>query len=230
MRAEGTRADVVIGNNVLAHVADLNGFVAGIAALLKDDGVAVIEAPYVKDLVDHCEFDTIYHEHHCYFSVTSFNELFKRHGLILQDVEHLPIHGGSLRYYAGPEPKVSESVMRYLADEEEQHLTDISYYQDFAARVRGIKRDLLDLLTGLRASGKTLVDFVVDRNTHKHGYYLPGVHVPIAPPERLVEERPDYVLMLAWNFREEILRQQQAYTTHGGQWIVPVPHPEVIRA
>ncbi len=249
-RSEGKRADVIIANNVLAHVADLNGFVEGIQILLKDDGVAVIEAPYVRDLIEHCEFDTIYHEHLCYFSVTALTALFRRHGLSLNDVEHYPIHGGSLRLYVGTREEVSVAVRAYLKDEADRKLTDISYYRDFAARVTEIKDTLVPMLCDLKREGKSiaaygaaakgstllnymgidtnLVDFVVDRNVHKQGMYMPGVHIPIREPQRLLKEMPEYVLLLAWNFKDEIMHQQDEYRRKGGKFVVPIPHPTIV--
>jgi SAM-dependent methyltransferase len=250
LRAEGTTADVIVANNVLAHVADLNGFVAGIATLLTDDGVAVIEHPYLRDLIDHCEFDTIYHEHLCYFSVSALVPLFARHGLFLNDVEHLPIHGGSLRLFVGKRDEVSDTVRSYLADEDAAGMTRLEYYTDFADRVRGVRSGLVELLSSLREEGKTIaaygaaakgatllnysdvglqyLDYVVDRNTHKQGRHMPGVHLPIHDPVRLLEDQPDYVLLLPWNFRDEILAQQQTYIERGGRFIVPIPEPQII--
>jgi SAM-dependent methyltransferase len=248
--AEGKRADVVLGNNVLAHVPDLNGFVAGIGLLLAPHGVAVIEAPYVRDLIDRCEFDTIYHEHHCYFSVTALRQLFARHGLVLERVEHYPVHGGSLRLFVRRQGEPDETVRRYLADEREHGLVGAGYYRDFAARVEGVKAALLTLLAKLKAEGARIaaygaaakgatllnyvgvgtetIEYVVDRNVHKHGRYMPGVRLPIADPARLLDDRPDYVLLLAWNFADEILAQQDAYRRAGGRFIVPVPTPKVL--
>jgi SAM-dependent methyltransferase len=248
--ADGKKADVIHGNNVLAHVADTNGFVQGIAELLSDDGVVVIEAPYVKDLIEHCEFDTIYHEHLCYFSVTSVRALFKRHGLYLNDVKWLPIHGGSLRYYAGKSENVSAAVKEMLAEERSKGLDKPAYYQQFSARVEKLREELKKLLTDLKGDGKTIaaygaaakgatminfvgigtdtIDYVVDRNVHKQGLYMPGHHIPIRPPEVLAEEKPDYVLMLAWNFAEEIVEQQKEYVDRGGRFIIPVPEPRIV--
>lgn len=250
LRSEGRQADVIIANNVLAHVADLNGFVAGIQILLREDGLAVLEVPYVKDLIEHCEFDTIYHEHLCYFSVTALVSLFRRHGLTLQHVEHYPIHGGSLRLYVGKRDTVADSVRAYQAEEARCQLPQLHYYQDFATRVREIKTALVDMLRGFKHAGNrlaaygaaakgttllnymgidtNLIDYVVDRNVHKHGLYMPGVHIPIDAPARLLKDMPDYVLMLSWNFQDEILRQQEAYRRQGGKFIIPVPYPTVV--
>jgi SAM-dependent methyltransferase len=250
LSANGKAADVIIGNNVLAHVADLHGFVEGIRILLKEDGVAVIEMPYVKDLVDHCEFDTIYHEHLCYFSVTALNRLFRMHSLFLNDVKRLSIHGGSLRIYVEKEENVSATVRAMLQTEAAEKVDQIDYYRDFAHRVEGIRTELQRLLQRLKqqgariaaygaaAKGSTLinysdigtelVDFVVDRNTHKQGLYMPGQHIPVLAPEALLERNPDYVLLLAWNFAEEILQQQKEYQQRGGRFIIPVPNPRVV--
>jgi SAM-dependent methyltransferase len=250
LRAEGRTADVIIANNVLAHVPDLSGFVEGIRLLLKADGLAVIEVPYVRDLVDHCEFDTIYHEHLCYFSVATLDRLFRRHALFLNHVEHLPIHGGSLRLFVEPAENGRESVRQFLNDEKVNSVTSLQYYRDFSRRVRDIREALRRLLTELRQDGKRIaaygaaakgstlinyadiggdfLDFVVDRNTHKQGLYMPGKHLPIFAPTRLLEKMPDYVLLLSWNFAGEILQQQEEYRRQGGRFILPVPRPVVV--
>jgi SAM-dependent methyltransferase len=250
LAAEGKRADVVIANNVLAHVPDLNGFVEGIRIVLKSDGMAVIEVPYVKDLIDRGEFDTIYHEHLCYFSVSALARLLSRHGLCLERVEHYPIHGGSLRLRVGAGREVDDSVQAYLDEEQRSGLTDVTYYRDFASRVRAIQEDLLSTLRRLKQAGNRiaaygaaakgtillnstgiggdLVDFVVDRNVHKQGRLVPGVRIPIDDPARLIREMPDYVLLLAWNFRDEILSQQDGYRRRGGKFVIPVPKPMVV--
>ncbi len=250
LTAEGTSADVILGNNVLAHVADLSGFVRGIKTLLKPDGVAVIEAPYVRDLIDHCEFDTIYHEHLCYFSVTALNRLFVDRGLCLSEVRRLPTHGGSLRLYIQHGSKPSEQVCQLLDEETKAGIDSVAYYESFAERVAGLQQDLVALLEQLRSAGKTIagygaaakgttllnassvsskhLDFIVDRNVHKHGHYMPGLRTPIFETERLLTEQPDYVLLLAWNFKDEIIRQQSEYLRRGGQFIVPVPKVRII--
>ncbi|RIK34727.1 MAG: methyltransferase, partial [Chloroflexi bacterium] len=157
--AEGKRADLFLANNVLAHVADLNGFVTGIKTLLKADGMAVVEAPYVVDLIDHCEFDTIYHQHLCYFSVTALDTLFRRHGLFLNHIKRVAIHGGSLRLFIEPVEKVQESVRELLAMEAERKVNRIDYYQDFAERVRAVKKSLLEILQQIKSAGHTIVGY-----------------------------------------------------------------------
>ncbi len=250
LKSEGRQADVVHGNNVLAHVADTNGFVEGVARLLKDDGVAVIEVPYVKDLIDHCEFDTIYHEHLCYFSATALDHLFRSHGLYLNDVRRLAIHGGSLRLFVEKRENVGPAVRSLLKTERLEKVDHLDYYRDFSKRVEHVKDALSRLLRDLKSQGhriaaygaaakgstlinyvgigSDLVDFVVDRNIHKQGRYMPGQHLPIYAPERLLEAMPDDVLILPWNFADEILEQQAAYREAGGRFIVPIPEPKVL--
>jgi SAM-dependent methyltransferase len=251
LRSEGRRADVVIANNVMAHVPDLNGFVEGIRVLLRDDGIATIENPYVRDLIDHVEFDTIYHEHHCYFSSTAVDRLMRRHGLYLNEIDYFPkLHGGTLRWTVSPQENVSDEVRAHLAAERDDGLLASDYYAGFGRKVEQVKADLLELLRKLRADGKTiaaygaaakgstlvnyvgigtdLVDFVVDRNVHKQDKLMPGVHLPIRDPAVLLADQPDYLLLLAWNFADEIMQQQQEYQRRGGRFIVPVPTPTIL--
>lgn len=249
--AEGRSADVIVGNNVLAHVPDQNEFVRAMALLLAPGGEIVMEFPYVRDLVDNCEFDTIYHEHHCYFSVHAVQRLFRRHGLELVRVEHLPIHGGSLRVFfqhEGGDP--DESVQSFLSAEAEARLLEGSYYSEFASRARRIKSSLRALLGRLKAEGasiagygaaakgaillnfcgvdESMLDYVVDRNHHKHGWEMPGVAVPIGSPDLLRDDPPDYLLILAWNFKDEIMSQQRWFAEQGGEFIVPIPDPSIL--
>jgi C-methyltransferase C-terminal domain/Putative zinc binding domain/Methyltransferase domain len=251
VRAEHGPADVIVANNVMAHTPDLNGLVEGMAILLGEDGIVTIENTYVKDLIDRCEFDTIYHEHFCYFSCTAVDRLARRHGLRLVRIDHFPdLQGGTLRWRLARRGPAHESVERFLSAEAEDGLTDASYYERFAERVEVLRRDLRALLGdlvadgariaayGAAAKGSTLVNyarldphhvaFVVDRNEHKQGLFMPGTHIPIRHPAALLEEQPDYVLLLAWNYRDEVMRQQAAYRERGGRFIVPVPRPEIV--
>lgn len=252
LAAEGRRADVIHAHNVLAHVADLHGFLAGVALLLKPGGLAVFEVPYVRDMVERVEFDTIYHEHLWYFSLTALCALLRRHGLRVARVERITIHGGSLRLFveAGEGRAESASVRRMLAEEERAGVGRTEFYEEFAARSARLRDRLVALLGEIKARGQRVaaygasakgttllsycrtggetLDFVVDRSTFKQGRYTPGTRLPIYPQEKLLEEMPDYVLLLTWNFSEEILRQQEVYLRRGGRFIIPVPEPRVV--
>jgi SAM-dependent methyltransferase len=247
IRDEGLRADVILGNNVMAHVDDINDLVAGVALLLRDDGVAVFEAPYLVDLVQRCAFDTIYHEHNCYFSLTALQHLFTRHGLQLLDLRRLDVHGGSLRIYAGSSGEPSPAVKECLAQEEALGLAELGYYESFGERVDGILGSLRTMLAELRAEGKQVaaygaaakgavitsvagldesdISYVVDRNPHKQGRYMPGSQIAIVSPARLESEPPDYLLLFAWNLAQEIRSQ---LTGFHGRYIVPIPEPRVL--
>ncbi len=251
--AEGKSADLILGNNVFAHAPDTNDFVAGLRTLLKPGGRVALEFPYAGDFVENCEFDTIYHEHVFYFYLIPLLELFSKHGLEIFHVERLPIHGGSLRLYAGRagEQTVRPSVAALREEEERHGVKTSAFYQDFSARADTIRRDLLALLADLQkqgrrvaaygasAKGSTLLNFVnppdpgvfefmSDRSTYKQGRYSPGLHVPIVPAEELVARQPDYTLLLTWNFADEILAQQAGYRAKGGKFIVPIPTVRVV--
>lgn len=252
LRGDGRQVDVLHANNVLAHVPTLNDVVQGIGLWLRPAGVAVIEAPYVRDMIDNVEFDTIYHEHVFYFSLTALIPLFERHGLTVEHVERLPIHGGSLRLFIRHAAAASSTAdVRALIDQERSAgLTDMDYYRDFSSRVATLGDKLQNMLAslaqggariaayGAAAKGATLlntfgigpklIDFVADRSPHKQGKLMPGVHLPIVPPAALLERRPDYVLLLAWNFATEVLEQQAEYRHAGGHFIIPVPEPHVV--
>lgn len=253
LRAEGVRADVIHANNVLAHVPDLNGFVAGLRVLLEDSGVAVIEVPYVKDLVDNVEFDTIYHEHLCYFSLTALIDLFKRHEMVVEDVQRLPIHGGSLRLlvrHASLEYSTGSVVGALLGEERGWGVAQQDFYADFSVRVERLRDDVVVALRQLKARGNRLaaygasakgstllsyfgigdetLDYVVDRSTLKQGHFTPGSHLRIYPPSKVLEDQPDYLLLLTWNFADEILLQQKEYLDRGGKIVVPIPNLRVI--
>ena len=254
MRDAGQVADLVLGNNVLAQVPDLNDFVAGIPTILKPGGTVTIEFPHVMRMLDENQFDTIYHEHFCYFSLISAEAIFGGHGLTIFDVEELWTHGGSLRIFARhadeTERAVSDRVLELRAREEAAGFRDVATYERFEDQVRETKRALLELLIGIKRAGKSIVgygapgkgntllnycgirtdfvDFTVDRNPYKQGRFLPGTHIPIHAPERLDEARPDYILILPWNFKDEILAQLAHARDWGAQFIVPIPTATVL--
>jgi len=247
--AAGHRADLILGNNVLAQVPDINDFVAGLKLLLAADGVITIEFPHLLRTIKGNQFDQIYHEHFSYFSLYAAERIFAAHGLPIFDVEELPTHGGSIRIYARHfEDSSKEETVRLQAlrtAEEEVGIATLAYYADFESRVRATKRKLLDFLIDAKRSGKRVVgygapgkgntllnycgirtdfiDFTVDRSPHKHEKFLPGTHIPIFAPERLWDARPDYVLILPWNLKNEIMQQLAGIREWGGQFVVPIP-------
>lgn len=250
LRAEGVSADVIHANNVLAHVADTNGFVEGIGILLADNGEAVIECPYLGDLIEHREFDTIYHQHLCYFSLTALDALFRRHNLFVNRVIRTPIHGGSLRLFIEKVERPDRSVIDLIATEKREGMTTAIYFKEFADRVQDLRSALRQLLDELINDGQRIVgygaaakactlmsfigigdnylEYIVDQNTFKQGRYMTGNHLLIKPVERIIEDMPDYVLILPWNFADEIIQQQSEYVERGGRFIVPIPTPQII--
>jgi SAM-dependent methyltransferase len=252
LAAAGRKADLVLGNNVFAHAPNTNDFVAGLREVLKPCGRIILEFPYAVDFIENGEFDTIYHEHVFYFSLTALEPLFLRHGLEIFHVERLPIHGGSLRLFAGHggAHERRDSVVRLAAEERAKSVSSLSFYTGFADRVLGLKKSLLDLLAQLRTQGRSMaaygasakgstllnffglgrenLKFVADRSTYKQGRLTPGTHIPIVPPSALLEQMPDYTLLLTWNFADEILQQQQAYRGRGGKFIIPIPRLSVV--
>jgi len=253
LRAEGRMADVIAANNVLAHVPDINDFVSGFKGLLKPGGVITVEFPHLLRLIEANYFDTIYHEHYSYLSLLAVERLFARHGLEVFDLEALTTHGGSLRLFAGhagAHPGPSAALAAFRAREAEAGLDDLSAYAAFADNVRATKRALLELLIRLKndgasivaygapAKGNTLlnycgvrgdfIDYAVDANPVKQGMFLPGTGVPVFAPAKIFETRPDYVLILPWNLKDEITGQMAAINDWGGRFILPLPHPAVL--
>jgi len=254
--AEGLAADLVVGNNVLAQVPQLNDFMAGIAALLKPGGVATLEFPHLERTIEGNQFDQVYHEHFSYFSLTAIEHLVARHGLVVHDVEELPSHGGSLRVFLGHvaafSGRIAASVERVREREVVSGCTDPERLAAFGARVEATKRGLLRFLIEARETGRRvagygapgkgntllnycgirtdLVDYLVDRNPYKHGRFTPGTHIPIHPVERIDETRPDYLLILPWNLKQEIMQQMRHVGSWGCRFVVPIPELAIVDA
>jgi len=248
----GKQADLLIGNNVLAHVPDLNGFVAGLKIALKPEGVLTMEFPHLLKLIALNQFDTIYHEHFSYFSLLAAAQVFARHGLRLFDVEEIDTHGGSLRIFVcheGAGHQAAARVAELLAREREAGLDRIESYRGFAEKVRKVKRDLLTFLIRAKEGGKSvagygapakgntllnfcgvrsdLLDYTVDLSPHKQGMFLPGSHIPIFAPAKIAETKPDYVLILPWNLQDEIMTQMAHIRDWGGRFVAPIPELKV---
>lgn len=253
IREEYGPARAVIGNNVLAHVDETRDFLLGCKLLLADDGLAIIEVPYLKEFVECVEYDTVYHEHLCYFSVTSLMRLCESVGLSITRIDKVPVHGGSLRMYAGKKEHFAEHApdVTALAEQESRSgLTDFETYLEFAEKVKNAREKLLSLLERLKAEGRSVaaygapakgntllnycgiderfISYAVDKNPLKVGLYTPGAHLPVRPVSALAEQPPDYLLILAWNFADEIIEQQREYRARGGKFIIPIPEPRIV--
>jgi SAM-dependent methyltransferase len=250
LRDRDTRADVIHANNVLAHVADVNGFVAGLAQLLKENGLAVIEVPHVMAMVERLEFDAVYHERLCYYSLSAMVTLFERHRLAIVDVEQIPMHGGSLQVHVAHSGRPSDRVSALMERERAAGVDRLDFYLEFGDKVQRLRGDLRNMLEDLKASGckiaaygasaqgstllnycnigRETIEFVADRSAQKQGCYTPGMHLPIRAPEALLAERPDHVLLLIRNLEDEILEQQSAYRGQGGHFIIPAPEPTIV--
>lgn len=253
VREEYGAAKCVLATNVFAHVDDVDSFVDGADAVMAEDGIFIFENSYIRDTLDGLQFDSVYHEHMSYYSITALTELFRRHEMEIFDVERTSVHGGSIRVFVqrkdGPHP-ITDTPERMRREERDAGICDVSTYMEFGARVYALKDEIMTLLRKLKSEGKQivaygssakgntllnffgigsdLVDYIVDKNPMKQGTYSPGMHIPVLPTEKLREDQPDYALILAWNFTEEILRQQEDYIAAGGHFIVPAPSPRIV--
>ncbi len=251
---KGISADLLIGNNVLAHVPDIKDFVKGLQIALKPQGIITMEFPHLMRLIEENQFDTIYHEHFSYFSFLSVENIFSSHGLTIFDVDELPTHGGSLRIYSrhteDSSQKVSPNVVRLRNLEESQGYARMEFYSSFAEKVKETKRKILRFLIDAKQEGKTIagygapakgntllnycgirsdfIDYTVDRSPHKQGHYLPGTHIPIYHPDKVKETKPDYLLILPWNLKDEIMEQMSHIRDWGGKFVVLIPEVQVL--
>ena len=251
---QGKKADLLLGNNVLAHVPNINDFVAGMKIVLKPKGIITMEFPHLLRLIEQNQFDTIYHEHFSYLSFVTVEKIFAHHGLTLFDVEELPTHGGSLRIYAkhseNNEIKIEQRVGKLKEVEKQKGLSDLHTYLSFSQKVQETKRKLLSFLIKVKMDGKTVVgygaaakgntllnycgirtdfiDYTCDRSPHKQGKFLPCTHIPIYSPDKIAETKPDYVLILPWNFKEEVTQQLSYIREWGGKLVVPIPEVEIL--
>lgn len=246
------KADVILARHVFAHVPDIHDFIRGLKLLLKNTGVVAIEAPYLVDFIGKVEFDTIYHEHLSYLSVRTIAKVFEKYDMEVFDLEHFDIHGGSLIFFIGNKDvhNISPKVEQYISIEKQKRFDSIDTYYHFADKVSLVKKELLQLLNDLKSQGKTivgygaaakgntllnycgistdLIDYIVDKSPHKQNLYTPGTHIPVLNTDKLLEELPDYTLLLAWNFADEILEQQKIYREKGGKFIIPIPHIQIV--
>lgn len=242
------KADIITAINVLAHTDDLNGFVKGVSHFLHDDGLFIVEVPYLKNLIRNMEFDTCYHEHYSYFALRSLIALFKNHGMSIMDIEEVPVHGGSLRLFVRKGEVESKAIRDIVLHEFKLDVVDT--YLDFNLNVKALRRQLTLLLKtfkdngkritgyGASAKGNTLLnyckigtdtlDYITDTTPFKQGKYTPGMHIPIYPVDKFYEDPPDYALILAWNYADEIIEKEKEYIDQGGKFIVPIPVPKVI--
>jgi SAM-dependent methyltransferase len=252
---DGNTADLIVANNVLAHVPDINDFVRGLKLLLRPGGVISVEFPHLLSLIEGNQFDTIYHEHFCYLSLIAVERVFRSRGLAVFDVQELPTHGGSLRVFAmradDPARPVSSRVQELLEREIAAGFTRIDTYSRFSDRIKRTKRKLLELLVAIKNQGKSIaaygapakgntllnycgigtdfLDYTVDRSPHKQGRYLPGTRIPIHHPDRIPATKPDYVLILPWNLKDEIMERMDPICRWGGKFIIPIPEPEILQ-
>lgn len=246
------KAKMIIGTNVFTHIDNLDDFIKGVETLLDNAGVLVIEVYYLGSIIKNMSFDIIYHEHLSYFTANSLKKLFEKHNMTMFDVKLVPIHGGSLRVFvcnSGAYP-IEPAVEQFISNELDGKLDSIETYTNFTKQIESLKTRVLNILKILKSQGKkivgygapakgttllnyfgidnTILDYIVDRNTLKQGMYVPGVHIPILKPESLLEDRPDYIFILAWNFADEIMRQLSEYKELGGKFIIPIPEPKIV--